>query len=209
MADQYEFVWWERLYELCFLLYEKIMESGYNPDVIIGVARGGWVPARVLSDLFFMPDTANVKVDLYRGIYARNERPRVSQSIPDDMQWENPLVVDDISDSGDSLKAALEHLDGRGLKNIRTACVHMKPWTSLVPNFYVVQTEAWVIYPWEMKEFTFDFANQLAEQKIAPAEIKNRLLQLGIPMHYAGYFLKQWQTVDGHRTRGKEPRRDE
>jgi hypoxanthine phosphoribosyltransferase len=83
MADLYEFVWWERLYELCFLLYEKIMESGYNPDVIIGVARGGWVPARVLSDLFFMPDTANVKVDLYRGIYARNERPRVSQSIPD------------------------------------------------------------------------------------------------------------------------------
>ena len=41
MADLYEFVWWERLYELCFLLYEKIMESGYNPDVIIGVARGG------------------------------------------------------------------------------------------------------------------------------------------------------------------------
>jgi hypothetical protein len=80
---------------------------------------------------------------------------------------------------------------------------------SRIPDFYVVQTEAWVIYPWEMKEFTFDFANKLAEQNIAPVEIKNRLLHLGLPMHYAGYFLKQWQTVDGHRTRGKEPRRDE
>ena len=196
MAITYEFVWWERLYELCFRLYQMISDSGYRPDVIVGIARGGWVPARILSDLFFTKDTANVKVDLYRGIYARNATPRISQPIPKDVIWENPLIVDDISDTGDNLKAALEHLKARGYKNLRTASLHMKPWTSLVPDYYVVETKAWVVYPWELKEFTYNLANELAKQKISPQEIKAQLLKVGLPMHFAQIFFKQWQTND-------------
>ena len=60
MAITYEFVWWERLYELCFRLYQKIVGSGFIPDVVVGIARGGWIPARILSDLFFTKETANL-----------------------------------------------------------------------------------------------------------------------------------------------------
>jgi hypoxanthine phosphoribosyltransferase len=192
MAVTYEFVWWERLYELCFRLYQKIVDSGYIPDVIVGVARGGWVPARILSDMFFTKETANVKVDLYRGIYAREPEPKISQSMPLDMQWACPLLVDDIADTGDSLIAAMNHLEERGYKNIRTATMHMKPWTSLVPNYYIVKTEAWVVYPWELKEFTYELAAQLSDEGKSPKEIESQLFAVGVPMHYAQLFLKQW-----------------
>lgn len=196
MAVSYDFVWWERLYELCFRLYEKIADSKFRPDVIVGVARGGWIPARVLSDLFFTRETANVKVDLYRGIYARDTEPRISQKLPKDMQWENPLLVDDISDTGDSLMIALEHLKKRGYRNPRTACLHMKPWTKLVPDYYVVKTEAWVVYPWELKEFTFNLSTKMSKEGRSQVEIINHLLDVGVPIHYAKLFLKQWQTLN-------------
>jgi hypoxanthine phosphoribosyltransferase len=192
MAIDFEFVWWERLYELCFMLYEKIIDSGYQPDVIVGVARGGWIPARILSDLFFTRDTANVKVDLYRGIYARDQEPHISQKIPRDMKWERPLLVDDISDTGDSLIIAGEHLTQRGYKNPRTATMHMKPWTKHVPNYYVVKTEAWVVYPWELKEFTYNLATRLTKEGKSRHEIAGYLFEVGVPIQYAKMFLDQW-----------------
>ncbi|MFX1576103.1 MAG: phosphoribosyltransferase [Promethearchaeota archaeon] len=197
MAIVYEFVWWERLYELCFRLYEKIVDSGYQPDVIVGVARGGWIPARILSDLFFTRDTANVKVDLYRGIYSRNQSPQVSQKIPMDMKWERPLLVDDVSDTGDSLTIAGKHLKQRGYKNPRTATMHMKPWTKLVPDYYVVKTEAWVVYPWELKEFTYNLATRLAKEGKSHHEIAGHLFEVGVPIQYAKMFLNQWIALKG------------
>ena len=192
MAITYEFVWWERLYELCFRLYQKIVNSGFIPDVIVGVARGGWVPARILSDLFFTKETANVKVDLYRGIYAREPEPKISQSMPKDMQWEHPLLVDDIADTGDSLIAAMNHLEELGYENIRTAALHFKPWSSIVPNYYIIKTQAWVVYPWELKEFTYELASQLSEEGKSHQDIESQLLAVGVPIHYAQLFLKQW-----------------
>ena len=206
MAITYEFVWWERLYELCFMLYEMIVDSGYQPDVIVGVARGGWIPARILSDLFFTRDTANVKVDLYRGIYARDQEPQISQKIPRDMKWESPLLVDDISDTGDSLTIAGEHLKQRGYKNPRTATMHMKPWTKLVPDYYVVKTEAWVVYPWELKEFTFNLSSRLAKEGKSRHEIAGHLFEVGVPIHYAKLFLDQWFELNEPKASEEKPK---
>jgi len=195
MAIAYEFVWWERLYELCFRLYEKIEDSGYRPDVIVGIARWGWIPARVLSDLFFTRETANVKVDLYRGIYARDMEPRVSQQLPKDMKWERPLLVDDVSDTGDSFAISVKHLEKRGYNNPRTAALHMKPWTKFVPDYYVVKTEAWVVYPWELKEFTYNLSNKLTKEGKSKKEIIDHLFEVGVPMPYAKLFVQHWQAL--------------
>ncbi len=197
METSFSFVWWERLYELCFRLYEDIHNSDFVPDVIIGIARGGWVPARILSDMFFMNQTANVKVDLYRGIFARNEGPKVSQSIPEDRDWKYPLVVDDVSDSGESMIAALNHLRRRGLSNMKTACLHMKPGTDLIPDFYVEETTSWIVYPWELKEFVFTYATQIAEEQKSTVDIEQDLLDLHLPLHYVRFFLRQWEDRGG------------
>ena len=132
-------------------------------------------------------------MDLYRGIYARDAEPRISQSLPKDRQWKAPLIVDDISDTGDSLIVALDHLDKRGYKNPRTATLHMKPWTKLVPDFFIVRTEAWVVYPWELKEFTYNIASKLSKEGKSQDEIITHLLDVGVPIHYAQLFTIEWQ----------------
>jgi len=196
MATEYEFVSWERCYSLCFELYRKVESSSFSPDVIVGVARGGWVPARILSDLFTNRQTANVKVEFYRGIYETSERPRVIQPISWDTRWKRVLVVDDISDTGHSLAAALEHLKVRKPAELRTACLHVKPWTRLKPDYYVALTKAWVVYPWELKEFTFALADQLAEDRTSVRDIEKQLVGVGLPRRYVRYFLKQWRKLN-------------
>lgn len=197
METSFEYVGWERLYELCFRLYERITRTDFVPDAIIGIARGGWVPARILSDLFFMNETANVKVDLYRGIFARDKGAKVSQSIPDECEWDDPLVVDDVSDSGESMIAALDHLRDRGLNDMKTACLHMKPGTNLVPDFYVEETSSWIVYPWELKEFVFTYATQIAEEDASLEDMEQDLLDLYLPLHYVRFFLEQWKERGG------------
>ncbi|MEM0331803.1 MAG: phosphoribosyltransferase, partial [Archaeoglobaceae archaeon] len=41
---------WEEINELCKNLARKIKNSGFSPDVVVAVARGGWVPARLICD---------------------------------------------------------------------------------------------------------------------------------------------------------------
>jgi hypoxanthine phosphoribosyltransferase len=203
MAITFSFVWWDRLYDMCYLLYEKIIAHDFRPDVIIGIARGGWIPARILSDIFFTRETANVKVDLYRGIYERDHKARIVQALPKEMKWKTPLLVDDISDTGDSLIAALEHAEKRGLKNARTATIHVKPWTKLVPDFYVTKTEDWVVYPWEGKEFTFQLARQLSQEGKSPEEIEAELYKVGLPMYYSRIFFQEWLKQKKHKSKAK------
>jgi len=101
-------------------------------------------------------------------------------------------LVDDISDTGDSLTIAGEHMKQRGYKQLRTATMHMKPWTKHVPDYYVVKTKAWVVYPWELKEFTFNLATRLAKEGKSRHEIAGYLFEVGVPIHYAKGFLDQW-----------------
>ncbi|MCD6164911.1 MAG: hypothetical protein J7J30_05730 [Candidatus Odinarchaeota archaeon] len=42
--------WWDDVYELTLKVAEKIMKSGFSPDILVGIARGGWIVARLLSD---------------------------------------------------------------------------------------------------------------------------------------------------------------
>lgn len=191
MATSFEVLSWDQCQEFCFFIYQKVIESGYQPDVIIGLARGGWIPARILSD-FFSKDLSTLRVEFYRGIEEREGAPRLTQSLSMYKEWKHPLVVDDIVDSGKSLSLALEHLKSLGFEEIKSACLHIKPGAERVPDFYVKETAAWVVYPWEVTEFTVSLATLLTREAVSPDRIEERLLSLGLPGTYIRYFFKLW-----------------
>ncbi|MFX1474788.1 MAG: phosphoribosyltransferase [Promethearchaeota archaeon] len=191
MATEFEVLHWDQCHELCFRIYQKVVESGYTPDVIIGLARGGWIPARILSD-FFSKDLSTLRVEFYHGIEERDGAPRLTQPLAAYKAWRQPLVVDDIVDTGKSLKLALEHLKSLGFEEIRSACLHVKPQAETVPDFYMKETDAWVVYPWEVAEFTISLATLLRREKIPDDRIEERLLKFGLPETYIRYFYKRW-----------------
>ncbi len=191
MATKFEVLSWEQCQDYCFSIYQKVIESGYKPDVIIGLARGGWIPARILSD-FFSKDLSTLRVEFYRGIEEREDAPRLTQSLSGYKGWRHPLVVDDIVDTGKSLSLALEHLRSFGFEESRSACLHVKPQTETVPDFYMKETAAWVVYPWEIAEFTVSLATLLRRDKVPNDKIEEQLLSFGLSETYITYFFKRW-----------------
>jgi hypoxanthine phosphoribosyltransferase len=145
---------WDKIYEMLIDIALRIRNSGFKPDYIVGVSRGGWAPGRILSDLLENTHTANIKIEFYLGIGKTARKPVVTQPLAEDITKKNVLVVDDVSDTGESLKVALDHVVGKGAAGVKTATVYFKPHSIFKPDFFADSTSDWIIFPWERLEAT-------------------------------------------------------
>lgn len=143
---------WDEIYDLMVNLGRKIKESKFKPDVIVGVSRGGWPPARIMSDLLNNPNLANMKVEFYKDIGVRSKSPRITQPVTSDVQNKKVLVVDDVADSGQSLRAVRSHLRRKGTEEIRVCTIYYKPHSIYIPDYFAKRTSSWIIFPWERVE---------------------------------------------------------
>ena len=156
MSESREYVSpsWDKIYEMIVDLALRIRKSGFKPDLIVGVSRGGWAPARILSDLLENTHTANIKIEFYVGIGKTARKPVVTQPISEDIANKHVLVVDDVADTGESLKVALDHVSDKGAGEVKTATVYYKPHSIFKPDFFADTTSNWIILPWERLEAT-------------------------------------------------------
>ncbi len=156
MSDSREYVApsWDKVYEMLVDLSLRIRRSGFNPELIVGVSRGGWAPGRILSDLLENTHTANIKIEFYVGIGKTAHKPVVTQPISEDISKKQVLVVDDVADTGESLKVALDHVLEKGAGEVKTATVYYKPHSKFKPDFFADSTSNWIIFPWERLEAT-------------------------------------------------------
>jgi len=151
-SDRFLTLSWNEIEEASLTIAEKIVSSGFTPQVIVGVLRGGWIPARMLSDLLDVKEVGALEIKFYRGVEERSERPVITQPLVCDVKDKNVLIVDDVADTGKSLQVALGAVNLYGPKLIKTASLYTKPWSVIVPDFYYAQTDKWIIFPWEMRE---------------------------------------------------------
>lgn len=130
---------------------DRIRRDGVKPDVILGVSRGGWTPARVLSDLLDNPDLASVRAEFYLGVAEPKCEPVMTQPVPATIKEKKVLIVDEAADTGKSLKLVKEHVVDEGASRVTTATVYCKPWSIIKPDYYE-ETSRWIVFPWETKE---------------------------------------------------------
>lgn len=145
---------WDRIYEMLVDLALKIRSSGFKPDLIVGVSRGGWAPGRILSDLLENTHTVNIKIEFYVGIGKTARKPVVTQPLSDNIAGKRVLVVDDVSDTGESLRVAVDHMVAKGAAGVKTVTVYYKPHSTFKPDFFADSTPDWIIFPWERLEAT-------------------------------------------------------
>lgn len=153
---KYEFVSWEHIYELTLKLAAEIEKRGAHYDCIVGVSRGGLIPARLLSDLLNLRELYVVGVVYYLEAGRRAGNPVITFPVQGEVRGKRVLLADDVADSGDSLRVAKEHLRLAGASSIATATLYCKPWSRLKPDFFAETTEAWIVFPWERMEFTLE-----------------------------------------------------
>ena len=149
---EFEVPTWDEIYEMLLRLAEKIQRDDFHPDLIIGVCRGGWPPARVMSDLLGNPKLANISVEFYVDVAETKNKPVVTQSVTAPVKGKKILILDDVADTGKTLKLVKEHLFDRGAEEVKIATIYYKPWSIVVPDYYEKETKRWIVFPWERKE---------------------------------------------------------
>ncbi len=151
-----------------FRLAEKIVASGFRPDFIIGVWRGG-APVGIaiqeyLAYVGVSTDHIAIRTSSYTGINQQEKTVRVHglDYIIDNVNAEDDvLLVDDVFDSGWSVKAILDKLHQKCRRNMPQNFKVATPWykpakniTDITPDFFVHETDAWLVFPHELVGLT-------------------------------------------------------
>jgi len=143
---------WEDVERLSYQIAYEIMKDSREVDVIVGIMRGGVIPARIIADVLGVDDLETMEIKFYKGVGVRGRRPYVRRPPPGELHDKRVLIVDDISDTGLTLETALNMVSLYGPRDLATATLYVKPWTKFVPNYYAGRTDKWVVFPWEKKE---------------------------------------------------------
>jgi hypoxanthine phosphoribosyltransferase len=159
---KYNHVSWSDVDEYCMDIVAQMDETGYRPDCIIGLTKGGVVPARIVADYFDL-DMDFIDVKYYDGINQRMSKPKIEGSdefFGNFHLHKRMLVVDDIWDTGDTMMAVVERLiqPFRPHKlgaHVTTATLFWKEGASKKPDYYagVAKPGEWINFPWERYEF--------------------------------------------------------
>ena len=181
---------WNKIYDMLLSQAKKIRQSGFKPDVIVGVTRGGWVPARVLSDFLGITDLVTVRVEFYLGVAETKNEPVLTQGVSAVVEGKKALLVDDVADTGKSLQLAREHVLQQGATEVRIATVYRKPWSVIKPDYYETETSCWVVFPWETKETIRKIVEKHGDKNAIDMEI-TKLVKAGLSKQLAERSLKE------------------
>ena len=189
---EYDVPTWNQIYSMLLRQAAHIRQRGFKPDVIVGVSRGGWLPARVLSDLLENPNLANVKTECYVGIGAAGNKPTLTQRVSANVTGKRVLIVDEVADSGGSLQLVKEHVQGQGATQVQTATLYYKPQSAFKPDYYEKETDRWIIFPWETKETVRYIFETYKHNDATLKKETARLANAGLPKRLIERFLKEF-----------------
>jgi uncharacterized protein len=113
----------------------------YHPDIIIGITRGGIIPARLLSSYLKVKDMHCISV-------RKIGEERVVTEIYDNLKSKKVLLVEDMLETGRSLIIAKKYLEYKGAK-VKTACLYVMPISKITPDFFLRQVKRVEKFPWE------------------------------------------------------------
>lgn len=148
-----ELVSYQLVEQMCHQLHEKIKKTGFMPDLIIGMARGGLIPLAILAgeQCFDIRHTLSVSVASYEGDKQGSLKLQMPFSAESIRGYRSILVVDDIVDSGETLEfvTRLVKQAAQDYAVIKTAALYYKSRSKIKPDFYQINTNDWVVFPWE------------------------------------------------------------
>lgn len=148
-----EVMTWEIFGSASRELAHQVAGSGYDPDLILAIARGGLLPAGALGYALAVKNLYTMNVEFYTGVDERLPVPMILPPVPDlvELRFARILVVDDVADTGHTLKIVEEFFKGR-VKEVRTAVLYEKPRSVVKCDFVWKYTDLWINFPWSDKE---------------------------------------------------------
>ena len=155
---------WEQFGEASRDLARTILRDGFEPEVVVAIARGGLLPGGAIAYALGAKNCGALNVEFYTGIGTVLDAPEL---LPPELdmsylEGRRVLLVDDVADSGRTLDLAVRLLTERGAE-VRSAVIFTKPTTIVQPDYSWKATSLWIDFPWS-------FEGSVQEQDAAAAE---------------------------------------
>ena len=147
-----------------FILAKKI-SSTFTPDIVLGLWRGGSIPAIAIHEYFnykgMNVESAVMITKSYTGINEQSEEIYIdisSNVLKKLKNKNNILIVDDVIDSGNTIVTVLKYMVNNNITgNIKTASIYYKPKLScILPDYYLYDTDDWIVFPHELEGLMLD-----------------------------------------------------
>jgi len=157
---------WNKVLQFCKILADKIKKSNFKPDVIVAVARGGWIPARILADYLFIKELYSVKAEHWGIVATETGKARITQPLTVNLTGKKVLVVDDVADTGETIELVVKHVKEKNAAEVKTAVLDFKHTSKFKPDYYANEMESWkwIVYPWSIHEDLRDLIARIIEK---------------------------------------------
>lgn len=158
---------WEYIYGLCRGVSKQVKATDFEPDVVVALARGGWFAGRCICDFLGLDDLTSLKMEHYVGTGVKSDEPQIRYPMPEEsVNGKNVLVIDDIADTGGSIRRAHEYVTDRGAADVRTGTLQLLQTSEFEPEFVGERLDewTWVVYPWNFIEDMIDLMAGVMEK---------------------------------------------
>lgn len=170
-------------------LARQIRAAGRTPTAIVALTRGGWVPSRLLADRLGVRRLVALRLQHWGVTATRTGTAEITEGLSGPVEGEDVLVVDDITDTGESLALATEHVRAHGARRVESAVSLHIAHARFRPTYFAEEIPrdawVWVVFPWNYWEDLGTLAARAWSVRPEPAgarQMLKELCELDIPL---------------------------
>ena len=144
---------WADLGQAARELAVQVVDDGYDPEMILSIARGGLLVGAALGYALAVKNVYTMNVEYYTGVDERLEVPRIVPPAPDfvDVSDARILIADDVADTGHTLRSVQQFCEGK-VAEVRTAVLYQKSHSVVQCDYVWRRTDLWINFPWSDKD---------------------------------------------------------
>ncbi|MFI5758039.1 phosphoribosyltransferase [Streptomyces sp. NPDC051569] len=133
-------------------LAQTIADDGFEPDVVLSIARGGVFVAGALAYALDCKNIHLVNVEFYTGVGTTLSMPVMLAPVPNAIDFSNKkvLIADDVADSGETLKLVHDFCVDH-VAEVRSAVIYEKPQSQVKCEYVWKSTDSWINFPWSVE----------------------------------------------------------
>jgi len=153
LSAEREILTWELFGSSSRELAQQIADDGYEPDIILAIARGGLLIAGALGYALSVKNVYTMNVEFYTGVDERLDVPLILPPVPDldAIAEARVLIADDVADTGKTLELVKEFCLGK-VAEVRSAVIYEKSHSVIKCEYVWKKTDMWINFPWSDKD---------------------------------------------------------
>ena len=156
MDDERENLSWQTFGEASRELAKAIAADGFEPDLILSIARGGLFLAGSLGYALAVKNLHVMNVEFYDGVGTTLDMPVMLPPVPSavDFSAKKVLIADDVADSGKTIELVRSFIKDH-VEDVRTAVIYEKPRSLIKCDYVWKHTDRWINFPWSSANPSF------------------------------------------------------